>query len=456
MKRPAPSSDPATPAKPTEQAEDPSPSSRRRFLSGGMMLAGGALVGNNLSVARGAHAFGTDIIKVGLVGCGARGTRAAAHALQTADALSGEVQLTALADVLPSNVQAAYRSIKGQAAARVDVQDRRFVGFDGFRKLMETDIDVVILSTPPAFRPQHFEAAVEAGKHVFMEKPIATDAPGVRRVLATNISAKQQNLAVHVGLQRRHELRYRECIDRLHSGEIGDLLFARAYWNAGRGKAQTRKAGQTELEFQMRNWGSFTWLGGDHINEHHIHNLDVINWLVQNHPIQARGQGSRQTLTGRVPGQVFDQHMIEFTYPGGFKLFSQCRLAQGCWNNIGEHAHGSKGTADISNALIRDAAGKKLWHSDTKELKGQGLQQEFRDLFAGLRTGQPCNEADYAATSTMTAILGRMASYSGRVVEWDDAMTCPNQLADVDSLTSFDDPAPVQPDANGNYPHQQA
>jgi myo-inositol 2-dehydrogenase / D-chiro-inositol 1-dehydrogenase len=433
-------------------AEDAIPASRRFFLSGGMMLAGGAIVGTNLGVARSAHAFGSDTIKVGLIGCGARGTGAAIHALNTAADYQGMVKLTALADVLASSVQTAYRTINSKHAANVDVKDRRFVGFDAFRQLLETDVDVVILSTPPGFRPLHFEAAVQANKHVFMEKPVATDSPGVRRVLAANELAKQRGLAVHVGLQRRHEFRYQECIERLQAGAIGDLLFARAYWNGGGAKVRTRTADQTELEFQMRNWGAFTWLGGDHIGEHHIHNLDVINWLMQSHPIEAQGQGGREVREGRAAGQVFDHHMVEFTYPNGFKLFSQCRHTPGCWNSIGEHAHGSAGTADISNALIRDSQGKKVWQSETKEIKDKGLQQEFHDLFASLRSGQISNEADYGAISTMTAIMGRMATYSGQVIKWDQAFQNPVQLANVDALQSFADRAPVQPDATGHYP----
>jgi predicted dehydrogenase len=440
---------PNDPQQAIDPGQDSSPS-RRNFIKGSsMMLAGGAIVGGNLSVARGAHAFGSDTIRIGLVGCGSRGTGAAIQALNT---VGGEVKLVAMADVFKNNLQTAFRTIKGKHPDRVDVKDNRFVGLDAFRQLLATDADVVILATPPGFRPQQFEAAVAAGKHVFMEKPVATDAPGVRRVLAANQLAKTNGLAVGVGLQRRHEHRYAECIDRLQQGAIGDLLFARAYWNGGGVRVRPRTAKQSELEYQIRNWYYFTWLCGDHIGEQHIHNLDVINWLVQGYPVEAQGQGGRGVRDGRDHGQIFDHHMVEFTYADGFKLISQCRHIRGCWNSISEHVHGSAGSSDISNALIRDAKGNKVWQSQRQEINGKGWQQEQHDFFAALRKGDTPNEADHGALSTMTAILGRLATYSGKVVRWDDALNSEISLADTDSLHSFDDAAPVQPDKDGRYP----
>jgi predicted dehydrogenase len=429
--------------------QEPSPS-RRNFLKGGsMMLAGGAIVGSNLSVARGAHAFGSDTIKIGLVGCGGRGAGATIQALNTT---GGDVKLVAMADAFANNLHTAYRTIKGKHPHSVDVADRRFVGIDAYKQVLQSDADFVILATPPGFRPLQFEAAVEAGKHIFMEKPVATDAPGVRRVLAANKIAKEKGLAVQVGLQRRHELRYRECVDRLHHGAIGDLVFARAYWNGGGVWVRPRAPKQSELEYQMRNWYYFTWLGGDHIDEQHIHNLDVINWVAQGHPVEAQGQGGRQVRNGSEHGQIFDHHMVEYTYANGFKLLSQCRHIQGCWNSVSEHVHGSSGSSDISNALIRDKQGSKIWQSEAEEGTGKGWQQEQCDLFTAIRNGETPNEGDYAACSTMTAILGRLATYSGQIVKWDQAINSEIQLADTDSMKSLDDPAPVQRDEDGSYP----
>lgn len=429
--------------------------SRRRFLQGGgMMLAGGALVGTNLQVARAAHAFGSDTIRIGLIGCGGRGTAAAIQALATGSAAgnSGEVRLTAMADVFENNLQAAYRAIKGSHPNRVDAEGNRFCGLDGYWQVLQSDVDIVILATPPGFRPQHFEAAVQAGKHVFMEKPVATDPPGVRRILAANQLAIEKRLAVQVGLQRRHENRYLECVDRLHRGAIGDLLFARAYWNGGGVWVRPRSRHHTELEYQLRNWYYFTWLSGDHLVEQHIHNLDVINWLVQGHPIAAQGQGGRELRRGAEHGQIFDHHTVEFTYGNGFKLFSQCRQMQGCWRSVSEHVHGTLGVADIGNALIRDRDGKKLWQSQAEESAGKGWQQEFDDFFAALRQGEIPNECEAAAQSTMTAILGRLATYSGKLVKWNEALKSEISLANTDRLHALDDAAPVLPDPHGHYP----
>lgn len=440
-----------TPSQSKPQSTSQAAASRRSFIKGsGMMLAGGAIVGTNLSVARGAHAFGSDVIKLGLIGCGGRGTGAAIQAMNTT---GGNTKLVAMADVFDNNIQTAYRTIKGRHPDNVDVDDTRFVGLDAYRQVLQTDADVVILATPPGFRPRHFEAAVDAGKHVFMEKPLATDAPGVRRVLAANDRAIEKGLAVQVGLQRHHEFRYRECIEKLQNGAIGDLIFARAYWNGAGVWMRPRGPGQTELEYQIRNWYYFTWLGGDHIDEQHIHNLDVINWLVGDHPVEAQGQGGRQVRDGIDHGQIFDHHMVEYTYRSGLKLISQCRHIPGCWNNVSEHVHGSDGSCDISEAIIRDRAGNKVWQSDLIEVKGgKGWQQEQHDMFAALRDGLVPNEVRYAAHSTMTAIMGRMATYGGKVVRWDDAIASEIELANTDAMRSFDDPAPVQPDADGRYP----
>ncbi len=418
------------------------------------MLAGGALVGTNLSVARAARPFGSDTIRVGLIGCGSRGTAAAIQALATSDSIGrdGDVKLTAMADLFSSNLHTAFRSIKGQHRGRVDVEDRRFVGLDAYRQVLQSDVDLVILATPPGFRPQHFEAAVAAGKHVFMEKPLAVDPPGVRRILAANQVAKQNRLAVQVGLQRRHESRYIECIERLQQGAIGDLQFARAYWN-GRGHwVRPRSRRQSELEYQLRNWYYFTWLSGDHLVEQHIHNLDVINWLLQDHPVEAQGQGGRELRRGIDHGQIFDHHTVEYTYANGFKLFSQCRQMQGCWQSISEHAHGTEGTANISEAVIRDRYGCKLWQSDAVDVAGKGWQSELNDLFAAIRRGDIPNECDAAATSTMTAILGRLATYSGKRVKWNDALQSEVGLGSTDDLHSLDDQPPVLPDESGKYP----
>ncbi|WP_153555230.1 Gfo/Idh/MocA family protein [Roseimaritima sediminicola] len=441
--------------KPTPSAADtnqPSTSepSRRRFIKGsGALLAGGAIAANNLSVARGAHAYGSDLIKVGLVGCGGRGRGATIQALNTD---GGETRVVAMADAFDYQLEDALRTVKGEHPDKVDVpKERQFTGLEAYRGVMESDCDLVILATPPGFRPLHFDAAINAGKHVFMEKPVATDVAGVQRVLEVNKLAKEKGLAVAVGLQRHHEDRYRETVQRLHDGEIGDIISARCYWNGGGVWVRPRKPEQSELAYQTFNWYYFNWLCGDHINEQHIHNLDVINWVMQGYPIEAQGQGGREVRTGPDTGQIFDHHMVEFTYDGAHKpkMFSQCRHIRGCWNNVSEHVAGTKGYCDVSGGKIYDNNGKLIFQSKGG---GGGHQEEHHDLFAALRAGEIPNEGEYGAKSTMTAILGRMATYSGKVVKWEDAMNSNQSLADFDSLKSFDQQAPVQPDDNGQYP----
>ncbi len=428
-------------------------SSRRTFVKGtGMLVAGGAVAASPLSVARAAHAYGSDRIKIGLVGCGGRGRGAAIQALNTD---GGEVRLVAVADAFERQVEGGLKAIRGEHPGKVDVsKDSQFVGLDAYKGVMESDCDVVVLATPPGFRPLHFDAAVNAGKHVFMEKPVATDVAGVRRVLEVGKLAQEKGLAVQVGLQRRHEFRYREVIDRIHNGEIGDILCTRVYWNSGGVWVRARKPEQSELEYQVNNWYYFNWLSGDHINEQHIHNLDVSNWIMQDYPIEANGQGGREVRKGIDHGQIYDHHMVEFTYKGAHqpKMISQCRHIQGCWNSVSEYAHGTKGIADVSGAKLFDLQGKLLFQSDAKEPSGRGWQQEHYDMFAALRAGEVPNEAEYGAKSTMTAILGRMATYSGKVVKWDDAMNSNQALADFDALTAFDQDAPLKPDGDLRYP----
>lgn len=426
--------------------------SRRDFIRASSLWFAGGAVGGGLAVARAAHAFGSDVIKIGLIGCGTRGTAAAVQALNTARNTdrqpNGSVQLVALGDVFADRLHQSYRTIKGRHAASVDAPaERQFAGFDAYQRVLDCDVDLVLLATPPAFRPLHFEAAVQAGKHVFLEKPLATDPAGVRRVLAANAEAKPKGLLVAVGLQRRHERRYQETIRRLWDGAIGEILILRVYWNSRGVAVRPRQPRWTELEYKLRNWGQFNWLSGDHIVEQHIHNLDVGNWLLRAAPVQCNGQGGR-AVRATPTGDVFDQHFVEYTYASGVRMFSQCRHVAGCWDCVAEHAHGTAGSADISGGKIYDRSGSLVWSSKGS---GAGQQAEQDDLFAALRRGQHHNEADDGAASTLTAILGRMASYSGQVVQWEEALQADLPLADVDRLRSLADAAPVQPDQHGQY-----
>jgi predicted dehydrogenase len=266
---------------------------------------------------------------------------------------------------------------------------------------------------------QHFEAAIAAGKHVFLEKPVAVDAPGVRKVLAAAELAKQKKLAVVSGLQRHHQNGYLEAMQRIHAGQLGKLLYARCSWNMGSLWHRGRDPKWSDMEWQLRNWLYFTWLSGDHIVEQHVHNIDVVNWALKGHPMRARGMGGRQVRTDAKWGNIFDHHAVQFEYQDGVMCFSECRQIDGCANDVSEHVYGADGACHMDSGNWR-IEGKNAW-----KFAGQGndpYQTEHDDLFASIRSGNLLNEGQMVAESTMSAILGRMATYTGKVVTWDDAM----------------------------------
>jgi predicted dehydrogenase len=400
-----------------------------------------------LPIGRSAHAAGSDEIKIALIGCGGRGTGAAVQALR--NQAMPNVKLVALADAFDDRVESTYKIVSTQMKDKVDVpEERRFTGLDSFQKAIDCDVDMVLLCSPPGFRPQQFEAAVKAGKHVFMEKPVATDAPGVRRILAANEEAKRKGLVVAVGHHLRHEDKHREVIRRLHDGAIGEIEFLRAYFNSGGVWVRPRQPDQTEMQYQVRNWYYFTWLSGDHIVEQHVHDIDICNWIKQGPPVEAQGSGGRQVRIGPDYGEIFDHHAVEFTYADGAKMFSYCRHIRNCWNSFAQHAHGSRGTAGFEGhgtaVLQVDGEEPVRW-----QRSHDGHQIEHDDLFAALAEGRPHNEGDFGATSTMTAILGRMASYSGQVVRWDDALN--SQIDLSPQQLTWDAEPRVKPGADGLY-----
>ncbi len=418
------------------------------------MAAAGAVAGTlttpGLSMARSANAGGSDTVRIGLVGCGGRGSGAAQQAMNTT---SGNVELVAVGDVFENFMNSAINRNRNAHGDKVKVtDDTSFIGFDSYKRVLDSDIQLVILATPPGFRPMHFEAAIDAGKHVFMEKPVAVDAPGVRRVLKAGELAKEKNLAVGVGLQRRHEPWYRETIQQLKDGIVGDLIASRVYWNNPGVWIRAREENQTELEYQLRNWYYFNWMCGDHIVEQHIHNLDVINWLMDDYPASAQGAGGRQVRTGADTGQIFDHHNVEYTYANGHKMFSMCRHMPDTFNAVSEHVHCSEGYADISGGRIYDSNGNEIFRAKKDKEATGGHQQEHHDLFADLANGIIPNEAEYGAKSTMTAIFGRLATYTGNRLKWEDAIESNIRLCDVDSLTGWDDEPPVKPDEDLDYP----
>ena len=399
--------------------------SRRDFLSNTTKATAAASLLGTLPIERFAlGASPSDTVKVALIGCGGRGSGAANQALST----DGSVKLVAAADVHPDRMNGAIGNLTKGHKDKVDLKkENMFLGFDGYKKAISL-ADVVILATPPGFRPMQFEEAVRQGKHVFMEKPVCVDAPGFRKVMAAAQEAKKKNLKVGVGLQRHHQAGYLETMKRLHDGAIGDIVAMRAYWNGNtpwvrRRDELEKQYGRklTEMEYQLRNWYYFVWLCGDHIAEQHIHNLDVINWVKKGPPVRARGNGGCETRKGKDYGEIFDHHVVEFTYEDGSVCFSQCRHQQGCWNDVSESVIGTKGKSDISRHTI---TGDNAWRFQAQDQakRKDAYQQEHDNLFAAIRNNTPFNEAEYGATSSMTSVLGRMATYSGKEVTWDQAI----------------------------------
>lgn len=415
--------------------------SRRQFLKKSSATAA-SITALSTGIQAKAYAVGTGAMKIGLIGCGGRGTGAAVQALNA----SKRAKLIAMADAFQDRLERSHRSVLKRHPDRVDVPpERRFVGMDAYKRVIDADVDMVLLTTPPGFRPPHFEAAVKANKHVFMEKPVAVDAPGIRRMIAANEQAKKKGLAVAVGLNIRHQNSSREVIERVHDGAIGKITFLRAYGNNAGVWVRPRQPGQSEMEYQMRNWYYFNWLCGDLIVEQTVHALDLVNWARGDHPVEAQGMGGRQVRVGPDCGEIYDHHAVEYTYRDGTKMFLFCRHIPDCWSSFGGIAHGTKGDADLSRGVLNVHGEKPLRF----ESGIAGHQAEHDDLFAALDAGQAYNEGDYGISSTMTAILGRMATYSGQVVTWDEAMKSETDLSP--ERYSWDADAPVKPGPDGLY-----
>lgn len=419
---------------------------RRNFLSTTGATVGTAMLGG-LAVDRLALAQASDTIKIALIGCGGRGSGAASDALKVAG-----TKLVAVADVFEDRVRGSVRRLKEQSPEQVDVpEDRQFLGFHAYKDAIST-ADVVILATPPGFRPMQFEEAIRQNKHVFMEKPVAVDGPGLRKVLAAAEEAKKKNLKIGVGLQRHHQKEYVETVARIQDGMIGDVAAMRCYWNGNTPWVNEREKLEkqlgrklSEMEYQLRNWYYFVWLCGDHIVEQHIHNLDVCNWIKGDYPKFAYGMGGCEVRKGIDYGEIFDHHAVEFEYQDGVRMFSQCRHQLGCWNSVSEHVIGTRGIGDVSGHLLRPTEGE-LWRSRDRT---NGYTEEHVHLFDAIRNNKDYNEAFNGAYSTLTAILGRVATYVGRKVSAEQVLN-----SDVDTfpkmLTWDADPGPM-PMADGMY-----
>jgi predicted dehydrogenase len=409
---------------------------RRSFIKAGSLVTAASLLP---TVVKAQDA--PKEIKVALIGCGGRGTGAASQSLNVPG-----TKLVAMADAFEDNLGKAYETLKKQYGDRVDVpEERRFFGFDAFKKATDA-ADLVLLCSSPGFRPAHFEYAVQQGKHVFMEKPIAVDGPGIRKVIEAAKAADQKNLKVVCGLQRRYQNTYLDTLEQVKNGVIGDIISSQVYWSGGGVWTRERKEGMTEMEYQMRNWFYFNWICGDHICEQHIHNIDVGNWFKGSHPVKAVGIGGRTKRIGKDWGEIFDHHYVEYTYAHGTIMNSQCKHWNGTWSKVSETIIGTKGSA--TPGVIKDHTGKIIWR-----FRGQNnnpYQTEHDVLVQHIKENKPINDAHHTVEATLSAIMGRMATYSGQEITWEQALN--SDLDTMPKVLAWDaDPGPKMGE-DGLYP----
>jgi predicted dehydrogenase len=391
--------------------------SRRSFLKTSAVAAGGVALVSPLSLAPAVHAAGSDILRIGLIGCGGRGTGAAEQAMNA----DPNVKLVALGDTFMDQVEVAARTLKESNSDKFAVTPANcFDGFDAYKRVLECGVDVVVLATPPHFRPQHLKAAVDAGKHCFVEKPVAVDAPGVRSVLATCEEARKKGLSIVSGLCYRYEPAKRETFKRVHDGAVGDIVALNTVYNTSFTRYVPRKTKMSDMEYQIRNWFYYTWLSGDHIVEQHVHSLDKVAWAMKDeYPVKAYGVGGRQSRTDPSFGHIFDHHSVVYEFKNGVKAYSQCRQQVGCYTEVTDQIIGNKG---VCNVMKHEITGAHPWRYRGKKDEVDMYQSEHNDFFASIRSGKPINNGNYMSYSSLMAIMGRMATYTGQLITWDMAL----------------------------------
>ena len=463
--------------------------SRREFLKTSTVLAAGATLAGGLSIKQTAHAAGSDAIQVALVGCGSRGQGALIDRIQVGD----NAKVVAVADAFAPAARNAAVSFRDESSDnesplynKVDLPDERvFSGLDAYKKAIDAlnPGDMIVLATPPGFRPFQYRAAVEKGLHVFMEKPVCIDAPGFNLIMDTNRMADEKNLKICVGYNFRYDASHHNWIEKIHAGAIGDIQYTRGYYNTSGIWCRNRNPGEGELEFQTRNWYHFVWLCGENIVEQHCHRIDVCNWVHSKgdrmaHPIEANGMGGRLVRSGpedllrQAPdfanrrewdewyqqyrssffrhGQAWDSFIVEYTYADGSRSFSQCRHIRNVWNHNQDYVHGTQGTG--SPGTLFNVDGETIWaHTNAENFPKRMYQWEHDCHVDAVRNNKPMNDGYFSAMSSMMAILGREASYSGRLVKWDELVQNGRSYFPDGEIINFDQPAPVQPDANGFY-----
>jgi myo-inositol 2-dehydrogenase/D-chiro-inositol 1-dehydrogenase len=367
-------------------------------------------------------------LKAGLIGCGGRGTGAAIDFLNAGPNLS----ITALADVFSDRIDECRKKLKEEKEVEI-TEEMCFLGFDAYEKVIDSGVDIVILATPPHFRPEHFAAAINARKHVFMEKPVAVDPVGARSIIASSKKAESLGLCVGTGTQRRHQRDYVHTFKQVYEGSIGDIVAANCYWNQSQLWYKTPKSSWSEMEYMIRDWVNWTWLSGDHIVEQHVHNIDVINWFAECHPVKAVSFGGRQR---RLTGDQYDFFSVDFTYENGMHVHSMCRQINGCVNNVSEYLRGTKGYTNARNEIYNPDGSVKWKYSypldeegkPTNNVKVSPYVQEHIDLVTAIRTNKPYVEAERTAISTLAAIMGRISAYTGKEVTWDEVLNSDMRL----------------------------
>ncbi len=398
--------------------------SRRDFLKASAATA--AAVG----MASFVHADGGDTLKVGLIGCGGRGTGAANQALRA----DRNVKLWAMGDAFRDRLDSSLTSLRGATdlANKIDVpRERQFVGFDAYQQVINSGVDVVLLCSPPHFRPAHIRAAVQAGKHIFAEKPIAVDAPGVRAVLAATADARRRNLSIVSGLCWRYHQGMREVVQRVHDGSIGDIVTMQCTYNTGTLWHHRRQPNWSEMEYQLRNWLYFTWLSGDFNVEQHVHSLDKMAWAMRDqYPVRAYGVGGRQVRTGPEFGHIYDHMAVTYEFANGVKCFSMCRQMAGTTNDVSDHVMGKEGTATLSSRQqeMCRIAGRNAWQASLQDRRDNMYQREHNELFASIRAGRPINNGEWMAKSSLMGIMGRMVCYTGQTITWEQALNSREDL----------------------------
>ncbi len=436
-----------------DHAVQPASSSRRAFLKHtGTTLAGATLA---TTFAPRVHAAEDNTIKIALVGCGGRGTGAAANALST----EGPSKLVALADVFDFRLGRSLSGLARKVRAAIDVpKGQQFLGMDAYRKAIDVVAPggLVLLATPPAFRPAHLEYAVEKGCHVFMEKSFAVDAPGIRRVMAAGEQADEKNLKIASGLMTRHCRPIEEAIQKIHGGAIGEIITAWAYRLAGPAEYLPRREGMSELGHQIQNFNCFPWLSGSFLLDWLIHSLDVACWAKQAWPVSAQGQGGRQVRTE--PDQMYDHYAVEYTFADGTRMMAECRQMPGCFNLRSVPVLATRGSAVLGEKFQRPALYRGYLPSRNELIwryRGPRVncyQVEIDDLVDAIRQDKPYNETERSAKACMTGILGRMVAQSGQQITWGEAMASNLELTPGLDRMTMDSPAPVVPDKDGKYP----